>query len=117
MAEGQLRERIVATVNILGSVASITGVSLLWLRGRDPFGVEEILSVAVTASFALGLLTVGVFLVRRIEARRIRGQGEVALWGYRLLAYPIVLVVSFLILLTTNKILLSFPLDWFLRPS
>lgn len=115
MPEGHLRERVVSTVNILGSVASITGVSLLWLKGRGPFRVEEILSVAVTASVALGLVTIGVFLVRRIEVMRVRSHGEVALWGYRLLAYPVLLVASLFILLIANKILLNFPFDWFFR--
>lgn len=115
MAEQELRERVAATVNILGSIASITGVSLLWLKGRGPFSIEEILSVAASACFALGLATTSIFLVRKVEARLTQRQGELAKWGYRLLAYPIALVAGLLILLLTNKLMINSPFDWFLR--
>jgi hypothetical protein len=47
----------VSFVNLLGSIASVTGVSLLWLKGRPEFDWWLIFPVAVIVSFTLAQLT------------------------------------------------------------
>jgi hypothetical protein len=103
-------------VNLLGSIASVTGVSLLWLKDTIKLTPDEIIAVAVAASFVLGLATTGV-LVIRYGYRRWALQGDaLAKVVYLTLAFPAVMFSMILIGISVNKLMISIDWNWFFRP-
>ena len=64
--ESKHRIGIVDVVNIAGSVASLTGISLLWLKDRVPsaklFAVIPV--VAIVVALSLGLVSLAFVLIR-----------------------------------------------------
>ena len=52
------RNRLKEAVNLAGSVASLTGISLLWLKDMAPTAT---LAAAVPAYFLASLLSIGIF--------------------------------------------------------
>ena len=69
VAKANLARRLTDAINLLGSVASITGISLLFLKDRIP-GHEVLgtaVACAITASIGLGFG--GLFIVGLREAR------------------------------------------------
>jgi hypothetical protein len=100
-------------LNFLGSLASVTGVSLLWLKGSGTLDLETIAAVAVSASAVLGLAS---FLVWALFSgyRRYLIQSPVALrLAYFALGGPVCLFVGALLAAIANKLFLSIPWSWF----
>jgi hypothetical protein len=57
------RVSFIEIVNTVGSLASITGVSLLWLKGDGPLSWENVLGVAMIVASCVGLASALAWLL------------------------------------------------------
>ena len=54
-------------IQLLGSIASVTGISLLWIRQRatpDPITLMKILTIAIVVFLALTLFSVIILIIQ-----------------------------------------------------
>ena len=106
-------DSFVAVFNFLGSVASVTGVSLLWLKGRGNIRPEDLLVFAIGVLFSLGLASAAVLILQHGHNRYVKGQSGHAAWTYWLLGVPVMVVVVFVVLGLVNKLMINLPINWF----
>jgi hypothetical protein len=76
-------------VHFLGSIASITGITLLWLRGTVAISPLEIAWFACIVSLFVGLTATFIALVRHIYIRWFRHKDMVVKVAFFGLATPI----------------------------
>ncbi|MEE1978569.1 hypothetical protein ACN2AK_21760 [Shewanella xiamenensis] len=90
--------KLVDVINMLGSVASLTGVSLLWLKGKASLEhlFIEIPAIAVLVSLVLGFASILYYLIRSIFVRHFSGKDPLLKFSFFAFAIPI--GFSFLVL-------------------
>lgn len=101
--------------HFLGTLASVTGVSLLWLKDRVTIRPEDIVAVAISVAFVLGVLTAAGTLIWRIYLAHIRRHGRSWTAVYFLIGSPVMIFIAGIVLLLVNKFMINFPFDWFFR--
>jgi hypothetical protein len=111
------KKTLVEIVNILGSIASITGISLLWLKDNNHFSPMDILAISVAVSFCLGLATLGVVICRYFYYRWFSQKDLLVKITYFALAIPIISCLMIMIVLFINKVVISTRFEWFFNSS
>lgn len=111
------KKTLIDIVNILGSIASITGISLLWLKGNSHFSPLDIVVISIAVSFCLGLATLGVVIFRYLYYRWFSQRDLLVRIAYFALAIPIIICLMTMIALFTNKVVTSPEFQWFIKPS
>ena len=87
----QKAPKLVEVINILGSVASVTGVSLLWLKGNASLEhlLIEIPAIAVLVSLVLGFASILYYSIRSIFVRYFSGKDPLLKFSFFAFAIPI----------------------------
>ena len=106
---------VIDIVNLIGSIASITGISLLWLKDTTNVSPVFIFSVAIVVSFCFGLLVLDVFLIQYFYRRWFSGRDMLIKVLYFTLAAPVVSVLIILFTMVLGKVLRSPEFKWFFR--
>ena len=109
------KQTVIDIVNLVGSIASITGISLLWLKGTLNVSPIDVVSIAIVVTFCFGLLILDVFLLRLFYRRWIVGRDMLGKLLYFLLVTPILSVLIILFALLLGKLISSPEFKWFFR--
>ena len=109
------RPSFVEVVNFLGSLASVTGVSLLWLKGEREIDLGTILAISLSASGALGLASLFAWALIAGYKRYLDKTSVMLKIAYFTLGIPAIFFVGLLIALSANKLVISVDWFWFLR--
>jgi lysylphosphatidylglycerol synthetase-like protein (DUF2156 family) len=94
------RIRFIDIVHLLGSVASITGISLLWLKSELNIKtiLVEIPVLALLISFSLGIISVGIILLRYLYQKYFINKEMMWKFAFFALSIPtIALIIGFFI--------------------
>lgn len=95
-------------VHFLGSIASITGITLLWLRGTIAISPLEIGWFACIVSLFIGLTATFIVLIRHTYIRWIRHKDMVVKVAFFGLATPIstllIIMVGFAVVVGVKNI-------------
>lgn len=70
------RTTIFELVNFIGSIASITGISLLWLKGSINISPDVIVAAVLGVSFCFGLLLLEVLILRSFYRKFVFGRSS-----------------------------------------
>ena len=83
--------KLVDVINILGSVASVTGVSLLWLKGNVSLEhlLIEIPAIAILVSVVLGFSSILYYSIRSIFVRFISAKDPFLKFSFFAFTIPI----------------------------
>ena len=76
--------------NLLGSIASITGIALLWIKTGTSVSLIDIVWVGGFVSVCFGLLMLGVVLIRAAYVKFVKSKDVLVKIVYFALATPIV---------------------------
>jgi hypothetical protein len=82
--------RFIEVINILGSVASVTGVSLLWLKNEVSLDYLffEIPAIAVMVSLMLGFSSILYYCIRNIFVRHFSSRDALLKVSFFAFAIP-----------------------------
>ena len=109
------KARIIEILNMLGSIASIAGISLLWVKGNSRVNAFDIPFFFLAVSFGFGVVAAGLFAIRYYYRRLPASADWLVKSTYFCIAVPVVTFVLILISLCGNKLLISIDWDWFTR--
>ena len=102
-------------LNFLGSLASVTGVSLLWLKGSAEIDLATILVFALVASSTLGFVSLVFFWCRLVYLRYVKDVGFLLKIAYFFLSVPFCFIMIALVIGLINKLFLSIDSGWFFK--
>src|SRR5688500_2025464 len=80
---------VIEIVNLVGSVASITGITLLWLKDTLPISPLDVPWAAGIVSVFIGIMAVCVIIFRSIYVRWFRNKDIVVKVAFFTLAAPV----------------------------
>jgi amino acid transporter len=95
------KQSILEIVNFIGSIASITGISLLWLKGTENINPVDILATTVVVSISFGFLFLGIGIILYIYRRWVKNLDWVWKIVFFCLFLPITGVSIWLIAVST----------------
>jgi hypothetical protein len=104
-------------VNTVGSVASITGVSLLWLKGDGPLAWENVVGVAMIVASCVGLASALAWLLLQGYRRFAAEASLLQKVAYIGLGVPGTVLGGVLLALLANKLFISINWNWFFQPG
>ncbi len=111
---GEKRTSFLEVFNTVGALASITGVSVLWLKGAGSIDWELVLLAALAVPAITGLAAgLAWFLLLGYRSPRISSSPLLRIM-YLGLGYPIVTLIGLLLVLAINKAFISLDWSWFL---
>jgi len=102
-------------VNFIGSIASITGISLLWLKNSINISPDVIVTVLLAVSFCFGLLLFDVLIIRLVYQKLVFNRSSLAKYAYYLLVTPILIVATIILVLLLGKVISSAEFKWLFR--
>lgn len=109
------RISFIEVTNTVGSLASITGISLLWLKGEGPISWENVLGVAMIVLSCVGLASAFAWLLLQ-GYRRYASEGSLLVKvAYIGLGVPGALLAGVLLALLANKLFISINWNWFFQ--
>ena len=109
------RTSFIEIVNTVGSLASITGISLLWLKGDGPVAWENVVGVAMIVALCVGLASALAWLLLQ-GYRRFAAQGSLLVKvAYIGLGAPGAVLGGILLALLANKFFISINWNWFFQ--
>lgn len=88
------KRTIFEIVNFIGSIASITGISLLWFKGSSDTSPIQVVWIALIVSLCFGFLTLCVAIIRYIYLRWIRSWDVLWKITYFALAAPLIFCLA-----------------------
>lgn len=104
-------------VNAVGSLASITGISLLWFKGDGPLSWENVVGTAMIVASCVGLASALAWLLLQ-GYRRIAAEGSLFVKvAYIGLGLPGAVLGGVLLMLVANKLFISINWNWFFQPG
>jgi len=102
-------------VNTVGSLASITGISLLWLKGESGINWEVLLLLAFAVPAAVGLVSAVAWALILGYRRLASGQSTLVRVAYIGLSGPAAVLIVVLLALIANKLFISINWQWFFQ--
>lgn len=112
-SSSEKRTSFVDVFNTIGSLASITGVSVLWLKGTGTINWEVILLAALAVPALVGLASALAWaLLLGYRTPTISGSHLLRI-AYLGLGYPIATLAGLLLILLANKLFISLDWRWF----
>jgi hypothetical protein len=81
------KQTILEIVNFIGSIASITGISLLWLKGSENIRPLDIVFLSGLVSISFGFLFLGIAIVRSIYKRWVINQD----WVWKIVFFALII--------------------------
>jgi hypothetical protein len=111
---GPVRIGFVDALNIVGSVASITGISLLWIKdltGSIDWGLVSVVALIVPAQF--GLLSGLVWLLMAGYQKFVSQHSVLIKVFYFGIGGPAIPICCFAAAALVNKIVISINWEWF----
>jgi len=84
------KQSLLDIINLLGSIASITGISLLWAKNGTSVSLIEIIWVGGFVSVCFGLLAFGLILIRSGYHKYVKSKDVLVKTVYFAIASPII---------------------------
>lgn len=115
MADQTRKISFLDVLNTVGSIASITGISLLWLKGDGGVDWVSALIIVVAVSAGLGMASALVWAYI-MGYRKLAATSSVLIRvAYIGLGAPTLILLGLLLALLTNKFFLLIDWGWFFR--
>ncbi|ATA53272.1 hypothetical protein CKY39_08655 [Variovorax boronicumulans] len=100
-------------LNAVGSLASITGISLLYLKGEGALSVSDMIGIGLIASCSLGLVALILWTFIRGYRRFMVAAPLMLRVAYFTLGVPAAILFGVVVALLANKAFISVDWSWF----
>jgi hypothetical protein len=107
MSDSNYRRKFIDVINTFGSIASITGISLLWLKGNTQIDIDTVLMIPIIAlvvSFSLGVLALVYIVVEYFYRKYTKGKGLMVNVAYFCLIVPALIFILIFVVRLGDKI-------------